>query len=95
MQISIEVILNLVSVLFGGTGVVAFVAARQERKANAFVTMQGIYDKLTLQTDDKLDEMRQELTEMRQENKELKETIKKLEKTVNENERKCSNCSKK
>lgn len=94
MQITFEMFLTIISTLFGGTGVITFFAAWKERRANVFVTMQGAYDKFSMQADQKFDAMRMEIQELKKENEDQRKVIDDLQKQIRENAQRCANCKK-
>ncbi|KGO89543.1 hypothetical protein [Flavobacterium suncheonense] len=76
-----EIIINIVTALFGGTGVITFWAARKERQVNAFEGMQKVYDRMVADTDLKMQKMQAEIDSLRSQ----------LEAQM----MKCNNCTKK
>lgn len=69
-----ELIIPIITALFGGTGVVSFIAAKRERKAQVQVTeasalqeMQKSYAQFVLDNEKVIDGFRKELSEVKSE----------------------------
>lgn len=85
---SLETLLTIANLLFGGTGVFAFLGARKERIAQSKITeasaveaMQKVYQQMIIDTNVKMNQMQEEINS-------LKAALKaQLDK--------CNNCSKK
>jgi len=82
-------LINLLSIIFGGTGIVSYFGARRERKASAklkesevFSSWAGIYDKMALATDKKIAELTREIAELKKELNEYKSRCKLCEKKL-------------
>lgn len=71
---TMEIIITVINTLFGGAGVITFIGAKRERKAQAnlkesevFASWQQIYSKLVADTDKKLNEMLLEIDSLKKE----------------------------
>lgn len=107
MTITIETLLTVLSTLFGGTGIIAYVGARKERiaqanisEAGAVAAMQGVYRNLVVDTDGKFEAMRKEISDTRiemkmvkEENFQLKQKVETLESQVEEYQTNCAKCT--
>lgn len=82
-------IINLISIAFGGTGIVSYFGARRERKASAklkesevFSSWAGIYDRMALSTDSKIAELTRDIADLKKELNEYKSRCRLCEKNL-------------
>lgn len=80
-------LINLISVIFGGTGIVSYFGARRERIASAkkvesevFAGWADIYDKMAAATEKKIADLVKEIEELKKELNDYKSRCKLCEK---------------